>query len=92
MYFNHLFNLDDWDDTVKYIIFDDFDWKFIPSKKAFFGAQKQFTLTDKYRTKKTVHWGKPVIYLCNDLPVFDEEPDYYYTNTIIVTIYRTLII
>lgn len=69
MYFNNLLNLDDWDDTVDYIILDDFSsdiTKYLPSWKCFFGGQKEFTLTDKYRGKKTVKWGKPMIWLSNE--------------------------
>lgn len=70
MYFNNLINLDDWNPEATYIVFDDFDWKFFPNKKAFWGAQKTFVLTDKYRKKHTVHWGKPMIYICNE----DQDP------------------
>ncbi|ORX44058.1 hypothetical protein BCR36DRAFT_373539 [Piromyces finnis] len=69
MYFNNLLNMDDWDDTADYIILDDFSsdiTKFLPSWKCFFGGQKQFTLTDKYRGKRTVKWGKPMIWLSNE--------------------------
>lgn len=69
MYFNNLINLDDWDETADYIILDDFSSdinKFFPCWKCFFGGQKQFVLTDKYRGKKTVHWGKPMIWLSNE--------------------------
>lgn len=72
MYFNHLFNLSDWNDSADYIIFDDFGWDFIPAKKCFLGAQKEFTISDKYRKKKTVKWGKPCIILTNELPLFSE--------------------
>jgi len=70
MYWNGMINLDDWDENAEYAIFDDFGWEFMPCKKAFFGAQKTFTLTDKYKRKKTVIWGKPIIFLCNP----DEDP------------------
>jgi len=60
-----MLNLDDWDDDAKYIVLDDFDIKFFPQWKSFFGAQKSFVLTDKYRKKRTVQWGKPLIWVCN---------------------------
>lgn len=69
MYFNNLLNLDDWNEDADYIVLDDFSpeiTKFLPSWKCFFGGQKQFTLTDKYRGKKTVRWGKPMIWLSNE--------------------------
>lgn len=69
MYFNNLLNLDDWDEESDYIILDDFSsdiLKYLPCWKCFFGGQKQFTLTDKYRGKRTVKWGKPMIWLSNE--------------------------
>lgn len=69
MYFNNLLNLDDWNEDADYIILDDFNpeiTKYLPSWKCFFGGQKQFVLTDKYRGKRTVHWGKPMIWLSNE--------------------------
>lgn len=65
MYFCGQFNLDDWNDNATYIVLDDFNIKFFPQWKSFFGAQKQFVLTDKYRKKRTVSWGRPLIFLCN---------------------------
>lgn len=60
-----MLNLDDWNDDARYIILDDFDIKFFPQWKSFFGAQKSFVLTDKYRKKRTVSWGRPLIWVCN---------------------------
>lgn len=51
---------------ARYVIFDDFDWEYMPNKKSWFGAQREFTVTDKYRKKMTIRWGKPLIYLTND--------------------------
>jgi len=65
MYFCGQFNLDDWDETTRYVVLDDFNIKFFPAWKCFFGAQKRFVLTDKYRKKRTVNWGRPTIFLCN---------------------------
>lgn len=61
-----MINLEFFDSDAEYAVFDDFDWKFMPSKKSWLGAQREFTTTDKYRKKKTISWGKPCIYLCND--------------------------
>jgi len=69
MYFCGQFNLDDWNDDAKYIVLDDFDAKFFPAWKSFLGSQRCFVLTDKYRKKRTVEWGRPCIWLCN--PEFD---------------------
>jgi len=69
MYFCGLFNLDDWDDDAEYIVLDDFDIKYFPHWKCFLGSQGRFALTDKYRKKRTVEWGRPCIWLCN--PEYD---------------------
>lgn len=66
IYWNSMINLDTYHADADYAIFDDFDWKFMPNKKSWIGAQKEFTATDKYRKKKTILWGKPCIYLCNE--------------------------
>ena len=69
MYFNNLLNLDNWDESADYIVLDDFSndiIKYLPCWKCFFGGQREFTLTDKYRGKRTVKWGKPMIWLSNE--------------------------
>lgn len=70
MYFQATFMLDLWDDTAEYAIFDDVSWDYFPNKKGFFGAQHNLIVTDKYRKKRAVKWGKPIIYLVNpeDVP------------------------
>ena len=90
MYFNHMFNLDDWDDTATYMVLDDIEFEFIPARKALFFGQEQFVMTDKYRKKKTVRWGKPVLYLCNNEPQWDKYKDPYQANIFIVHIVDTL--
>lgn len=56
-------------DDVDYAIFDDFGrLKYLPTYKFWLGHQKQFYVTDKYKGKKLVHWGKPAIWLNNDDP------------------------
>lgn len=96
MYFNNLLNLDDWDESADYIVLDDFSpeiTKFLPSWKCFFGGQKQFTLTDKYRGKRTVHWGKPMIWLSNE-DIFKhlnlEQGDFIRKNCTIVCLNNKL--
>lgn len=90
MYFNNLFNIDDWDQDAEYIIFDDFDFQYMPGKKAFFGAQKNFVLTDKYRGKRTIEWGKPFIYVNNVSPDFGDDSLWYSLNTVTVHIFNKL--
>lgn len=65
-------DLSRWDPLAEYVIMDDMDWQFVPDKKQFFGAQKEFTMTDKYKGKKTVKWGKPFIFLCNYDPLLQD--------------------
>jgi len=76
-----------WDNGIAYVIFDDFLWEYVPNKKCFFGGQETFTLTDKYRKKQTVQWGRVLIYLCNELPPLD---DWYKANTVIISLHKPL--
>lgn len=63
---------------------DDMEWQFVPDKKQFFGAQKEFTITDKYKGKKTVRWGKPLIFLCNYDPTVQDGWDEWYDQRCLV--------
>ncbi|TPX38594.1 hypothetical protein SeMB42_g06644 [Synchytrium endobioticum] len=83
MYYNNMFNMDDWDDGTEYIIFDDFEWQFTSNKKPFIFGQQEFTITDKYKKKKTVRWGKPCIYINNHKPDWNAEKDPYLDNIVI---------
>lgn len=65
MYFQNTFMLDLWDSDCEYAIFDDVPWDYLTNKKGFFGAQRWLVLTDKYKKKRSVKWGKPCIYLIN---------------------------
>lgn len=61
-----MFNLDVWDSDAEYIVIDDFDFDFFPGmRKALWGAQKEFVATDKFKRKRSLKWGKPMIWLCN---------------------------
>lgn len=76
MYFNSMFDLGLWDDTAQYAIFDDWqDWSKFYTYKQFLGAQKEFTVTDKYRKKRSVKWGRPSILLSNTDPAFGTNWD-----------------
>lgn len=63
-------NLTDFSAEAKYAVFDDFDFEYFPNKKAWWGAQSEFTATDKYLKKKNIKFGKPIIYICNP----DQDP------------------
>lgn len=77
MYFNGLFNADKCDESADYAIFDDLvgGFKFFPNYKAWLGCQHEFEVTDKYKKKKTMHWGKPSIMLMNESP-FSHDMDH----------------
>ncbi|AGU67651.1 replication associated protein [Faeces associated gemycircularvirus 10] len=67
------FNVDDMRGDVEealYAVFDDMQggFKYFPSYKGWLGAQSKFTVTDKYRGKTSVIWGRPTIWLCNESP------------------------
>lgn len=49
-----------------YVVFDDINWESIKhSAKSWFGAQRDFSVSDKYRKKKRIVGGVPTIFLCN---------------------------
>ncbi|ANC51616.1 replication associated protein [Sewage associated gemycircularvirus 3] len=77
-YFGGLFSMDESIDDVDYAVFDDMQGglKFFHSYKFWLGAQSQFYVTDKYKGKRLVHWGKPCIYLYNHNPLCDEGADH----------------
>lgn len=73
-YFGGLFNLDEFNaHDCKYAIFDDISggFGFFPSYKQWLGGQYEFTVSDKYKHKMSVRWGKPTIWLCNQDPRHD---------------------
>jgi len=67
------FNVDDVKtniDEAQYAVMDDIqgNFQFFPAYKGWLGAQKTFTVTDKYRGKTTITWGRPTIWLMNEDP------------------------
>lgn len=49
-----------------YVVFDDISWDSIKaSAKSWFGAQRDFTVSDKYRRKRRMPGGVPSIFLIN---------------------------
>jgi len=68
IFFTTMVDLNLWNSNVEYLICDDMEWKFLPMwvKQQAWGGQRQLTMTDKYKGKKTEeNWSKPLIYLCN---------------------------
>nr|QVW56552.2 MAG: replication-associated protein [Gemygorvirus] len=83
------FNVDDVRaglDDAKYAVFDDMQggFKFFPSYKGWLGAQSQFTVTDKFRHKTTIQWGRPTIWLTNESPFQDVDTEWIMGNCFIV--------
>lgn len=67
-YFNTLFNVADYNDKCDYAVFDDIDPKFFPNYKGWFGGQQEFTFSGKYAKHRTIRWGRPIIWCCNQHP------------------------
>lgn len=61
-----MFNLNVWDNEATYLVLDDIDFEYIPNRKALWGSQKEMTLTDKFKHKRSVQWNKPMIVLQNE--------------------------
>lgn len=87
IYWNNMIDLETYDDQASYVIFDDFDWEYFPNKKGWWGAQEEFTITDKYRRKKTIKWGKAMIWLGNEAPALNE---WYRANCIYIQVHSPL--
>ena len=66
-----MFNLEAYDDTCTYAIFDDIlgGLNNFSTYKQWLGCQMEFTVTDKYKRKKRLDWGgRPTIWIANDDP------------------------
>lgn len=96
-YFGGLFSMEEGIDTAKYAIFDDFGGlKFLPSYKFWLGHQKQFYVTDKYKGKKLVEWGKPAIWINNEDPreehgVRSDEVEWLNANCTFIRLDQTIV-
>lgn len=67
-------NIDGYSDDAQYGVLDDIDWERMkPFYKGLLGLQRNVTVTDKYKPKREIAGGKPVIVLTNDLPMFTLE-------------------
>lgn len=55
---------------TEYAVFDDMQggFDFFHAYKFWLGCQDEFTVTDKYKGKRTIKWGRPSIWLCNNDP------------------------
>ena len=62
-----LFDYDQWDDEADYLVLDDIPFDFFHGmRKSLWGSQLQLVITGKYRKPRSVRWGKPMIWLCNE--------------------------
>ncbi|UJO02115.1 Rep [Molossus molossus associated gemykibivirus 2] len=77
VYFGGLFCLDEFTESVDYAVFDDIQGglEFFHAYKFWLGHQQSFFATDKYRSKKLIHWGKPAIWCSNTDPRADKGAD-----------------
>nr|USZ80641.1 replication-associated protein [Tick-associated genomovirus 2] len=76
-----LFNVDDMKAEIgeaEYAIFDDMQggFEFFHGYKNWLGGQLKFSVTDKYKGKTSVNWGRPTIWLMNDDPTQCKGVDY----------------
>lgn len=69
-YFGGLYSMDEGIDHAAYAIFDDIQGglQFFHAYKFWLGHQQQFYVTDKYKSKRLVRWGRPAIWISNDDP------------------------
>lgn len=76
-YFGGLFSLSEFVDDVKYAVFDDMagGLEYFHQYKFWLGHQQEFTMTDKYRPKQQIKWGKPAIWCSNSDPRMDKGAD-----------------
>lgn len=83
--------------NVEYAVFDDIGGlKFLPTYKFWLGHQKEFYVTDKYKGKKLVQWGKPAIWVNNTDPreeqgIRDDEVEWLNANCQFVYIGESII-
>lgn len=71
-YMQGMWSLDEYSDEADYGVVDDFDWDRFKTfgYKGLLGLQYELVVTDKYRGKRTIKHGKPLVFVTNDLPVF----------------------
>jgi len=80
-------------EDAEYAVFDDMQggFDFFHAYKFWLGAQAEFTITDKYRGKKHMKWGKPSVWLCNTDPALEKvDMEWLHGNCEIVNLRETI--
>jgi len=98
MYMHAHYLLDEWDSTADVIIMDDLPLHLLRQRKQWWGCQHDFVTEDKYRVKRKICGGKPLIWICNtenqphtarynrDMVLGYEELEYFQGNCITVNV------
>jgi len=61
VFFSGMFDLSVWRGDCDYVVFDDVSFTSMDFFKCWFGAQKEFSVTDKYMRKRRIMHGKPCV-------------------------------
>lgn len=87
-YMHSSWNLEAHDDRAAYGIMDDIEWDAMKRYyKGILGCQRDIDVTDKYKKKRKIRHGVPVIVITNTLPDFTaEELAWLHVNVTFVTI------
>lgn len=89
-------DLSSFDSPFSYVVFDDVPWtNFAHYAKAFFGCQRDFSVSDKYRKKKRITGGVPCIYCVNPEDVSEDMQKFLRSNwgeenVMVVNLYNKL--
>jgi len=98
MYMHGHYRLDEWDSTADVIIMDDVPLHLLRQRKQWWGCQHDFVTEDKYRQKRKICGGKPLVWICNaeNLPetaskdrqmvLGYDELEYFKANSIVVKV------
>ena len=89
-YWKSLINIEKWNPASKLLIFDNFDWKYMPAPKVYLTQAGQATVTDKYHKKTNVIVNMPAIFICNEMPLENGVPldcmKYWQENMVFITV------
>lgn len=80
IYWKGMVNLDEYNPDAKLLIFDDIDWRYMPSPKSWLTQPGVSVFTEKGRSKRTLNIDKPAIFISNELPLWTEIEQTYWLN------------